>query len=186
KRTMARRKTFVNGPDSWAAGRNSSSSIQPRAIGSDVPEDTLRNALDGAKLPTREERMRTIGRDRLLSFSLRWALALVALGAAMIFGRVGLSSVHAAADRPAISRSGVLGGASYLIEAPANWQGGLVVFAHGIQRGPGPGAVAAPPMASHIVDSGHAWAASGYRAREYQPHLFIEDTNALRELFLND
>jgi len=130
--------------------------------------------------------MRTIGRDRLLSFSLRWALALVALGAAMIFGRVGLSSVHAAADRPAISRSGVLGGASYLIEAPANWQGGLVVFAHGIQRGPGPGAVAAPPMASHIVDSGHAWVASGYRAREYQPHLFIEDTNALRELFLKE
>ena len=43
-----------------------------------------------------------------------------------------------------------------------------------------------PPMASHIVEQGHAWVASGYRAREYQPHLFIEDLVALRELFLNE
>ena len=41
-------------------------------------------------------------------------------------------------------------------------------------------------MATHIVGQGHAWIASGYRAREYQPHLFIEDTNALRELFLKE
>ena len=47
----------------------------------------------------------------------------------------------------------------------------------------GPGAVAAPPIASHIIDEGHAWIASGYRAREYQPHLFIEDLIALHELF---
>ena len=32
----------------------------------------------------------------------------------------------------------------------------------------------------------HAWAASGYRAREYQPHLFVEDLIALRELFLRE
>jgi len=95
-------------------------------------------------------------------------------------------SPRAETDRLAISRSGVLGGASYLIEAPANWQGGLVVFAHGIQRGPGPGAVAAPPIGGHIVASGHAWAASGYRAREYQPHLFVEDTNAIRDLFVKE
>jgi dienelactone hydrolase len=88
--------------------------------------------------------------------------------------------------RAAISRSGVLGGADYLIEVPANWRGGLVVFAHGIQRGPGPGAVAVPPIAGHIVEHGHAWIASGYRAREYQPHLFLEDLVALRELFLKD
>ena len=65
-------------------------------------------------------------------------------------------------------------------------ESGLVVFAHGIQYGPGPGAVAAPPIASHILGEGHAWVASGYRAREYQPHLFIEDLVALRELFLNE
>jgi pimeloyl-ACP methyl ester carboxylesterase len=92
----------------------------------------------------------------------------------------------AESPRASISRRGVLGGADYLIEVPANWHGGLVVFAHGIQRGPGPGAVAAPPISGHIVGEGHAWIASGYRAREYQPHLFIEDLVALRDLFLKE
>jgi dienelactone hydrolase len=88
--------------------------------------------------------------------------------------------------RDAISRRGVLGGAEYVIEVPAGWQGGLVVFAHGIQRGPGPGAVTSLPIASHVTAQGHAWIASGYRAREYQPHLFIEDLVALRELFFKE
>jgi hypothetical protein len=88
--------------------------------------------------------------------------------------------------RAPISRSGTLGGADYLIEVPANWRGGLVVFAHGVQRGPGPGTVGSPPIGSHIVAQGHAWIASGFRAREYQPHLFIEDLVALRELFLSE
>ena len=42
------------------------------------------------------------------------------------------------------------------------------------------------PIASHVLAEGHAWIASGYRAREYQPHLFIEDLAALRELFLKE
>jgi pimeloyl-ACP methyl ester carboxylesterase len=86
----------------------------------------------------------------------------------------------------AISRKGELGGADYLIEVPANWRGGLVVFAHGIQRGQGRGTVAAPPIGTHITAAGHAWIASGYRANEYQPHLFIEDLLALRERFLKE
>jgi pimeloyl-ACP methyl ester carboxylesterase len=93
---------------------------------------------------------------------------------------------HAQTERLAISRSGTLGGADYVIEVPANWQGGLVVFAHGIQRGLGKGDIRYPPIASHIIAGGHAWIASGYRAREYQPHLFIEDLVALRELFLKE
>ena len=44
-----------------------------------------------------------------------------------------------------------LGGADYLIEVPANWSGGLVVFAHGIQRGSGKGTVAPPPIGIHIL-----------------------------------
>jgi dienelactone hydrolase len=95
-------------------------------------------------------------------------------------------ALRAEPPRAAISRSGVLGGADYLIEVPANWRGGLVVFAHGIQRGPGPGTAAAPPIGIHVLAEGHAWIASGYRAREYQPHLFIEDLVALRELFLKE
>jgi pimeloyl-ACP methyl ester carboxylesterase len=117
----------------------------------------------------------------------RALVALLALGLALVVPR-GLWSEAPRAQAPgaAISRSGVLGGADYLIAVPENWRAGLVVFAHGIQRGPGPGAVAAPPIAGHILAEGHAWIASGYRAREYQPHLFIEDLIALRELFLKE
>ena len=117
----------------------------------------------------------------------RALIALLAMGLALVVPRVPWSAApRAEPPRAAISRSGVLGGADYLIEVPASWRGGLVVFAHGIQYGPGPGAVSAPPLASHIVDKGHAWIASGYRAREYQPHLFVEDLVALRELFLKE
>jgi len=112
--------------------------------------------------------------------------ALIVLLAIAVATLVPLAPRAAGPPRPAISRSGVLEGAEYLIEVPVNWRGGLVVFAHGIQRGPGPGAATAPPIASHILAQGHAWVASGYRAREYQPHLFIEDLVALRAHFLND
>jgi dienelactone hydrolase len=127
-------------------------------------------------------------RRKSLSVSPRRALvALLALVLALVVPRAPWSDApRAEPQRAAISRSGVLGGADYLIEVPANWRGGLVVFAHGIQRGPGRGAVAAPTIGSHVVAEGHAWIASGYRAREYQPHLFIEDLVALRDLFLKE
>ena len=115
---------------------------------------------------------------------MRIVVALLTLGLSLV-----AASSHAPSaqtQRAAINRSGVLDGADYLIAVPENWHGGLVVFAHGIQRGPGPGAVAAPPIASHVLAEGHAWIASGYRAREYQPHLFIEDLVALRELFVKE
>jgi hypothetical protein len=115
----------------------------------------------------------------------RLPAALVVLGLTLVALSVPWSGARRAdAQRAAISRTGTLGGASYRIEVPADWKGGLVVFAHGIQRGVGPGDVGSPPLAIHILEEGHAWAASGYRAREYQPHLFIEDLIALRELFL--
>ena len=114
-------------------------------------------------------------------------VALLVLGLALVAVRPPWAGApEAQAQRAAISRRGVLGGAEYRIEVPENWSGGLVVFAHGIQYGPGPGAVGAPPIGGHILGEGHAWIASGYRAREYQPHLFIEDLVALRELFLRE
>ena len=114
-------------------------------------------------------------------------LARLALGLALVVPHAfSASAPRAEAQRPAISRSGTLDGADYLIEVPENWSGGLVVYAHGIQRGPGPGAATALPIGLHVLDKGHAWIASGYRAREYQPHLFIEDLVALRELFVKE
>jgi hypothetical protein len=95
----------------------------------------------------------------------RALVVLLVLGLALVAPHAPWSgSPRAESDRAAISRSGVLGGASYLIEVPAKWQGGLVVFAHEIQRGSGPGAVGPPPIGQHILAGGHAWVASGYRA----------------------
>ena len=119
-------------------------------------------------------------RRRALVVLLVVVLALIGLGAPWS------PAPRAQSPRPAINRQGELGGAPYLMSVPENWQGGLVVFAHGIQRGTGPGDATRPPIASHIASAGHAWISSGYRAREYQPHLFIEDLVALRELFLKE
>ena len=115
----------------------------------------------------------------------RLALAVPALALLASLGP-SPAAPRADADRAAISRAGELGGAPYLIEVPADWRGGLVVFAHGIQRGVGPGDVLAPPIGTHILSEGHAWIASGYRAREYRPDVAVDDLIALRELFLRE
>jgi len=124
--------------------------------------------------------------SREAGVKIRRLVALIALGLALVAPRPWLDASRAEPGRAAVRRSGVLGGADYHMEVPAGWNGGLVVYAHGIQRGPGPGAVTTLPIGSHILGEGHAWIASGYRAREYQPHLFIEDLVALRELFLKE
>jgi hypothetical protein len=59
----------------------------------------------------------------------RTLVVLLVLGLALVAPHAPWSgSPRAESDRAAISRSGVLGGARYLIEVPAKWQGGLVVF----------------------------------------------------------
>ena len=117
----------------------------------------------------------------------RALVALLALALAVVVPRAPWAAA-AGPDIPRapIVRTGELGGADYIIQVPERWRGGLVVFAHGIQRGPGRGDLRMLPIASHVLAEGHAWIASGYRAREYQPHLFIEDLVALRELFLKE
>ena len=126
---------------------------------------------------------------RRAAATLVWAIGLTVL-VTLGPGASGLRGVAptpvAEAQLAAIDRTGRLGDADYIIQVPENWHGGLVVFAHGIQRGPGRGDVRMLPIASHVLGQGHAWIASGYRAREYQPHLFIEDLVALRDLFLKE
>jgi hypothetical protein len=52
-----------------------------------------------------------------------------------------------------------------LINVPPDWTGGLVMFAHGYEgEGSGTGTVRSSPLAAHLTERGHAWAASGYRA----------------------
>src|SRR5439155_6529209 len=81
---------------------------------------------------------------------------------------------------------GVLGNAPYLINVPPDWNGGLVMFAHGYQgEGAGKGMVRGSPLDQHLTERGYAWAASGYRAWGYRPDWFLLDLLALKAHFIN-
>ncbi len=79
----------------------------------------------------------------------RLALAAVALLA---------PSTTPAGDGGPVSPNGRYAGGEYVIEVPAGWNGGLVLYAHGF-RG---------TLASHLADRGYALAASSYRAEGYR------------------
>jgi hypothetical protein len=107
-------------------------------------------------------------------------LALLALAPAVV------AAPAAAADAPVV-REGVLEGAAYVISVPADWNGGLVMFAHGYEgEGPGSGSVRASPLASYLREHGFSWAASGYRSKGYRPDWFLADMLALRERVSKD
>jgi hypothetical protein len=78
---------------------------------------------------------------------------------------------------------GVLDGAAYQIEVPKDWNGQLVMYAHGY-RGTGSALTVAPPrIRRHLVANGYAWAASSYTANHYDVRAGVEDTNALALAF---
>lgn len=79
--------------------------------------------------------------------------------------------------------AGVLKGAAYMVEVPANWNGKLVMFAHGY-AGTGPALNVSPPrFRRHLIQSGYAWAASSYSTNYYDVRAGVEDTNALALAF---
>jgi len=79
---------------------------------------------------------------------------------------------------------GVMDGAAYRIEIPTNWNGGLVMYAHGY-RGEGPEvSVSNPEPREHLIRRGYAWAASSYTTNGYRPDAGVADTLALREHFI--
>ncbi|MCP5286724.1 MAG: alpha/beta hydrolase [Burkholderiaceae bacterium] len=79
--------------------------------------------------------------------------------------------------------AGVIDGAAYRVEVPANWNGRLVMYAHGY-AGNGPDlAVQNPSIRRHLIDNGYAWAASSYHANYYDVRAGVEDTNALALAF---
>src|SRR5215831_3788582 len=80
----------------------------------------------------------------------------------------------------------MLGEARYLIVVPADWNGGLVIFAHGYEgEGSGPGVLQSSSLDAHLTSRGHAWAATGYRAWGYRPDWFLLDVMTLRAHFIN-
>ena len=75
--------------------------------------------------------------------------------------------------------AGVLGGAAYQVEVPANWNGKLVMYAHGYA---GTGAnlnAGTPSIRRYLIQNGYAWAASSYAKNYYDVRAGVEDTNAL-------
>jgi len=79
--------------------------------------------------------------------------------------------------------AGVLGGAAYRIEVPANWNGRLVMYAHGF-RGEGSSlTVSNPSIRRYLIENGYAWAASSYSTNFYDVRAGVEDTNALALAF---
>lgn len=79
--------------------------------------------------------------------------------------------------------SGVLDGAGYLIEVPTNWNGTLVMYAHGYGGEGDKLNVRAPSIRRHLIEKGYAWAASSYSANYYDVRAGVEDTNALALAF---
>ena len=78
-------------------------------------------------------------------------------------------------------------GAGYRVEVPAegNWNGMLVMYAHGY-RGEGPElTVSSPSLRSYYISQGYAWAASSYSTNFYDVRTGIEDTNALANAFVD-
>ena len=74
-------------------------------------------------------------------------------------------------------------GAGYRIEVPENWNGKLVMYAHGY-RGEGEElTVSNPSIRQHLLDEGYAWAASSYSTNYYDVRTGVEDTNELALAF---
>lgn len=76
-------------------------------------------------------------------------------------------------------------GAAYQVEVPENWNGMLVMYAHGY-RGEGEQLTVTPPgIRAWLIDQGYAWAASSYSRNYYDVRAGVEDTNDLA-LSFND
>ncbi|HET6242098.1 MAG TPA: hypothetical protein VFD99_08955, partial [Arthrobacter sp.] len=81
-------------------------------------------------------------------------------------------------------------GAYYAIAVPKDWNGSLVVHAHG---GPDLGEGSDPDRSigdldrwSVMVDEGYAWAGSSYRRGGYGTRMAAADTENLRRLFVDE
>lgn len=88
-----------------------------------------------------------------------------------------IASVEAATGQSVIS--GEIKGAAWIGQIPENWNGDLVIYAHGY-RGEGTDlTVSAPPEFEWLVEEGYAWAASSYRRNSYDPGIGMIDTKNL-------
>jgi hypothetical protein len=94
-----------------------------------------------------------------------------------------LSGAPFTARPGAVVHTGIRDGAAYRIEVPADWNGQLVLYAHGY-RGNGTTVwVDSPSLRPHYVQRGFAWAASSYQTNGYDVDQGVRDSYALIDLF---
>lgn len=79
--------------------------------------------------------------------------------------------------------TGVLNGAAYRIEVPRNWNGRLVMYAHGYEDSDQL-TITMPPIRRYLIENGYAWAASSFSKNGYDVRAGVEDTNALASSFM--
>jgi len=85
-----------------------------------------------------------------------------------------IAAVEAATGQLVVS--GEIAGAAWIGQIPDNWNGDLVIYAHGY-RGEGTAlTVDAAPEFEFLVEQGYAWAASSYRRNSYDPGIGVRDT----------
>lgn len=76
--------------------------------------------------------------------------------------------------------TGVLDGSGYRVEVPKeNWNGILVMYAHGYVGAGSELRVTTPSIRRYLLDNGYAWAASSYSKNYYDVRVGVEDTNKL-------
>lgn len=78
---------------------------------------------------------------------------------------------------------GVQNGAGYRMEVPKNWNGELVLYAHGYRGVQRQLWVSNPRIRKYLVTHGFAWAASSYNKNGYNVTAGVEGTHALGKLF---
>jgi pimeloyl-ACP methyl ester carboxylesterase len=78
---------------------------------------------------------------------------------------------------------GTLKNAGYRIEIPKNWNGELVMWAHGFAGWGCDLNVDNPPMRAYLIAHGYAWAASSYAANGYAVQQGVDDTMRLIKMF---
>lgn len=79
--------------------------------------------------------------------------------------------------------TGIRDGAAYRMEVPRDWNGRLVIYAHGY-RGTGTVVVVDnPSLRAHYLARGYAWAASSYQTNGYDVGQGVRDSYALIDQF---
>lgn len=78
---------------------------------------------------------------------------------------------------------GIHNNAGFRIEVPDNWNGSLVLWAHGFRGNGLELTVENHPLRLFLVANGYAWAASSYSKNAYDPAQGAKDTHALTTFF---